>query len=255
MSLSVVIRSRDEADRLRLTLTSLQGQADDAEVVVVNDGSRDHTDAVLDEASGWPALRIVRHETSVGRSAAANAGAGAASGDILLFLDGDTLAGPGLLRRHAAAHAHRPNLMARGETFHLRCTRFLADPESASPKPGEEQRLARLAPAEIERMRITRRQILEDFVAAKPTDAFARYGLAMECANSGDPSAAAEHFKALLASHPEYVAGYFQFGQFLVKSGRTEEARATLNAGIATAQRTGDEHARSEMEAALAELG
>jgi predicted Zn-dependent protease len=101
----------------------------------------------------------------------------------------------------------------------------------------------------------TRRQILEDFVAAKPTDAFARYGLAMECANSGDAAAADDHFKALLASHPEYVAGYFQFGQFLAKSGRTEEARTTLNAGIATAQRTGDEHARSEMAAALAELG
>ncbi len=101
----------------------------------------------------------------------------------------------------------------------------------------------------------TRRQILEDFVAAKPTDAFARYGLAMECANSGDTAAADEHFKALLASHPEYVAGYFQFGQFLAKAGRTEEARSTLNAGIATAQRTGDQHARAEMEAALAELG
>ena len=57
------------------------------------------------------------------------------------------------------------------------------------------------------------------------------------------------------AAHPEYVAGYFQYGQFLAKSGRTEEARSTLTAGIATAQRTGDEHARSEMEAALAELG
>jgi predicted Zn-dependent protease len=101
----------------------------------------------------------------------------------------------------------------------------------------------------------TRRQILEDFVATKPTDAFARYGLAMECANSGDPPAADEHFKALLASHPEYVAGYFQYGQFLAKSGRTEEARSALNAGIATARSTGDEHARSEMEAALAELG
>jgi thioredoxin-like negative regulator of GroEL len=101
----------------------------------------------------------------------------------------------------------------------------------------------------------TRRQILEDFVAAKPTDAFARYGLAMECANSGDTAGADEHFKALLAAHPEYVAGYFQFGQFQAKSGRTEEARTTLNAGIATARRTGDEHARSEMEAALAELG
>jgi predicted Zn-dependent protease len=101
----------------------------------------------------------------------------------------------------------------------------------------------------------SRRQILEDFVAAKPTDAFARYGLAMECANSGDATAANEHFKALLASHPDYVAGYFQFGQFLAKSGCTEDARSTLTAGIATARRTGDEHAQSEMEAALAELG
>jgi Tfp pilus assembly protein PilF len=101
----------------------------------------------------------------------------------------------------------------------------------------------------------TRRQILEDFVAAKPTDAFARYGLAMECANSGDAAAADENFKALLNSHPEYVAGYFQFGQFLAKSGRGEEARSTLNAGIAAARRAGDDHARSEMEAALAELG
>jgi hypothetical protein len=101
----------------------------------------------------------------------------------------------------------------------------------------------------------SRRQILEDFVAAKPTDAFARYGLAMECANSGDTAAADEHFKALLTAHAEYVAGYFQYGQFLAKSGRTEEARSTLSAGIATAQRTGDEHARSEMETALAELG
>ncbi len=101
----------------------------------------------------------------------------------------------------------------------------------------------------------SRRQILEDFVAAKPTDAFARYGLAMECANSGDATAADENFKALLASHPEYVAGYFQFGQFLAKSGRAEEARSTLNAGISAARRAGDDHARSEMEAALAELG
>lgn len=101
----------------------------------------------------------------------------------------------------------------------------------------------------------TRRQMLEEFVAAKPNDAFARYGLAMECANSGDAPAADVQFKSLLAAHPNYVAGYFQYGQFLAKSGRVEEARAALNTGIATALRTGDDHARSEMEAALAELG
>ena len=100
----------------------------------------------------------------------------------------------------------------------------------------------------------TRRQMLEEFVAAKPNDAFARYGLAMDCANAGDSAAADEHFKALLGTHPEYVAGYFQYGQFLARTGRTEEARSTLNAGIATAQRTGDDHARAEMETALADL-
>src|ERR1039458_947594 len=101
----------------------------------------------------------------------------------------------------------------------------------------------------------TRRQMLEEFVAAKPNDAFARYGLAMDCANAGDSAAADEHFKALLGAHPEYVAGYYQYGQFLARAGRTEEARSTLNAGIATAQRTGDAHAQSEMETALADLG
>jgi thioredoxin-like negative regulator of GroEL len=100
----------------------------------------------------------------------------------------------------------------------------------------------------------TRRQMLEEFVAAKPNDAFVRYGLAMECANAGDGAAADEHFKAILGAHPEYVAAYFQYGQFLARIGRTEEARSTLTAGIATAARTGNEHARSEMEAALAEL-
>jgi hypothetical protein len=101
----------------------------------------------------------------------------------------------------------------------------------------------------------TRRQMLEEFVAAKPTDSFARYGLAMECANAGDSAAADEHFQALLGANADYVSGYFQYGQFLARTGRTPEARATLTAGIATAQRIGDMHALSEMQTALAELG
>ena len=101
----------------------------------------------------------------------------------------------------------------------------------------------------------TRRQMLEEFVTAKPNDAFARYGLAMECANSGDAEAADQQFKTLLGAHPDYVAAYFQYGQYLARTGRAEEARSALTAGIATAKRTGDDHARSEMEAALADLG
>lgn len=165
MSVSVVVRSKDEADRLRLTLASLSRQTAPAEVVVVDDGSSDHTPAVIAEASGRLRLVHVRHAAARGRSAAANAGARAASGSVLLFLDGDTLADPDLVRRHAAAHAARPALIGRGETLHLRCTRHLRDPESGTPMPGDGDRVARWSAAELERQRVTRAQVLDDFAA------------------------------------------------------------------------------------------
>ena len=97
----------------------------------------------------------------------------------------------------------------------------------------------------------SRREVLEQFVAEKPGDAFARYGLALECVKLGDDSAAAGHFHKLLETNPNYVAGYFQFGQFLARLGRLEEARKLLSDGIVVAQKTGDVHARDEMQAAL----
>jgi tetratricopeptide (TPR) repeat protein len=97
----------------------------------------------------------------------------------------------------------------------------------------------------------SRREVLEQFVADKPTDAFARYGLALECVKLGDDSSATGHFHKLLESNPEYVAGYFQFGQLLGRLGRLDEARKLLSDGIVVAQRTGDIHARDEMQAAL----
>lgn len=99
-----------------------------------------------------------------------------------------------------------------------------------------------------------RREILEQFVATRPTDAFARYGLALECVKLGDDQAAATHFQHLMQNHPEYVAGYFQYGQFLAKLGRDADARKVLSDGIVVAQRAGDIHARDEMQAALNSL-
>jgi len=97
----------------------------------------------------------------------------------------------------------------------------------------------------------SRREMLEQFVAEKPTDAFARYGLALECVKLGDDPAAIQHFQKLLEAHPGYVAGYFQCGQLLARIGRTEEARKLLSDGIIVAQKAGDMHARDEMQAAL----
>jgi len=97
----------------------------------------------------------------------------------------------------------------------------------------------------------SRREALEQFVADKPADAFARYGLALECVKLGDDSAANEHFQKLLEMNPGYVAGYFQYGQLLSRMGRLDEARKMLSDGIVVAQRAGDMHARDEMQAAL----
>lgn len=101
----------------------------------------------------------------------------------------------------------------------------------------------------------SRRQILEEFVAKRPDDAFSRYGLALECLNGGDNAAAEEHFRALFEHHPDYVPGYQMYAQFLARAGRVAEAKQVLSRGIAAATKAGNQHARSEMEALLNDLG
>lgn len=97
--------------------------------------------------------------------------------------------------------------------------------------------------------------ILTEILTQNPTDAFARYGLAMEHSNAGEVERALEEFGKLLASHPDYTAGYFMAAQTLVKTSRVEEAKKMLKDGIASAARTGNGHALSEMEGLLAQLG
>ena len=96
--------------------------------------------------------------------------------------------------------------------------------------------------------------MLTEILSQNPTDAFARYGLAMEYSNSGEVERALEEFGRLLAAHPDYTAGYFMAAQTLAKAERTGEARKMLVEGIASASRTGNTHAQSEMTALLDEL-
>jgi len=100
-------------------------------------------------------------------------------------------------------------------------------------------------------MPANRIEILKNMVEQNPRDAFARYGLAMEYANSGALESAVTEFRALLEHNPDYAAGYFHGGQALEKLGRVEEARQTYEKGIAVTSRTGDQHTRSELQAAL----
>jgi predicted Zn-dependent protease len=100
----------------------------------------------------------------------------------------------------------------------------------------------------------TRRQMLEEFVAKKPDDAFSLYGLALECMDSGDSAAADQHFRALLARNADYIPGYLMYGQLLVREDRAGEAKQVLSNGIAAASKAGNQHARSEMETLLKDI-
>ena len=110
-----------------------------------------------------------------------------------------------------------------------------------SPLVGENRHMDRIA-------------MLSELLAQDPNNAFARYGLAMEYSNSGELDRALEEFGKLLSTNPDYTAGYFMAAQTLAKAGRAEEARQMLGSGISSAQRKGDAHAESEMQAMLEEL-
>jgi predicted Zn-dependent protease len=96
---------------------------------------------------------------------------------------------------------------------------------------------------------------LNDILTQNPKDTFARYGLAMEYSKQGDFDRALAEFSILLEKDPNYTAGYFMAAQTLARAARVEDAKKMLQDGIASARRTGNLHAQSEMEAMLGELG
>jgi glycosyltransferase involved in cell wall biosynthesis len=100
---SVVIPTRDRSRLLGLTLHSVLWQRDvDLEVVVVDDGSTDDTAQVV-AGLGDRRVRLVRHHTAQGVSAARNRGIAEAGGSWVAFLDDDDLWAPDKLTRQLQA--------------------------------------------------------------------------------------------------------------------------------------------------------
>lgn len=63
---------------------------DDYEVIVVEDGSPDHTGALLDEmAKSYPWLKVVHHEKNRGYGGALRTGFASSSKDLIFYTDGD----------------------------------------------------------------------------------------------------------------------------------------------------------------------
>lgn len=97
--------------------------------------------------------------------------------------------------------------------------------------------------------------MLRALVEQNPSDSRTRYMLAMELAGQGRLDEAVQHFETLIEADADYVAAYYQGGQALERLGETGKARSIYERGIEACVRTGNAHAREELEAALERLG
>ncbi|RLT11689.1 MAG: glycosyltransferase [Planctomycetota bacterium] len=102
---SVVVPARDEGHKIEAGLKSLlASEYPDFEVIAIDDRSRDETGAIMDRlAEGQCRLRVIHitdlPEGWLGKNHALQVGARQATGEWLLFSDGDVLHDPLTLRR------------------------------------------------------------------------------------------------------------------------------------------------------------
>jgi glycosyltransferase involved in cell wall biosynthesis len=85
MQLSVILPAKNEADALRRLLPQIKEHVAAAEIIVVDDGSEDDTADIARRAGA----HIISHPYPLGNGAAVKAGARAATGDTLVFMDAD----------------------------------------------------------------------------------------------------------------------------------------------------------------------
>lgn len=105
----MVIPSWDGADLLRLALTSLRRQQfRDFEILVVDNGSRDGTAAML--AADFPEVRSLTFPENRGFAAAVNAGIRESQGEIIALMNNDIEADPGWLGALVGALDRRPEV-------------------------------------------------------------------------------------------------------------------------------------------------
>ena len=117
-SVSVIVPTYNRPVRLRRCLEALGETTyprEWFEVIVVDDGSSEPVDAVVEPVRDRLDVRLLR-QANAGPAAARNAGAAVAHGGLLAFTDDDCRPAPGWLGALAGAHAETPDVLLGGWT-------------------------------------------------------------------------------------------------------------------------------------------
>lgn len=83
--ISVIIPAYNEAESIGDVISEIRLLHPDFEIIVIDDGSKDNTAEVAAKAEAT----VYRHPYNIGNGAAIKSGMRVASGDILIFMDGD----------------------------------------------------------------------------------------------------------------------------------------------------------------------
>ncbi|WP_338711759.1 bifunctional polysaccharide deacetylase/glycosyltransferase family 2 protein [Streptomyces virginiae] len=102
---SVIVPAYNESAGIEAAVRSLLASDHPVEVIVVDDGSTDGTADIV-EALRLPGVRVIRQQNA-GKPAALNTGIAAASCNLLVMVDGDTVFEPDAVRMLVQPFAHR----------------------------------------------------------------------------------------------------------------------------------------------------
>lgn len=130
----------NEVDDIDETMAAMCGQTiAPKQIIVINDGSTDETQAAILKWQDHPAVTIIEHERNCGASAARNSGVSAATTDVVVFLDGDDSPPPDFLERLAVVYARGFDCVSvESRVYNDRSvvTRFLEAEHAVSYGPG-----------------------------------------------------------------------------------------------------------------------
>lgn len=93
-----------------------------------------------------------------------------------------------------------------------------------------------------------RLQRILEMLSSSPNDAFLLFALAQEHKNANRADEAIAAFRNLRNQHPDYVGLYYHYAAVLADVQRNTEAKEVYEAGIAVAQKVGDQHALAELK-------
>lgn len=105
--------------RMYAALATADLEDDRYEVVIVDDGSADHPPPPPPADLALPVRRLRQDDRGCRPGAARNFGVRATDAEVLVFLDADTLPGPGTVRRLAAWPAVLPDVLVVGRRGHV----------------------------------------------------------------------------------------------------------------------------------------